>query len=113
MSSFAGFQVDVGTSPFGINDPNTVNRSLGNGAVIGFNYTPGIEIQPGVTTPWLVIETDATAYKWGFVSAQDGTAGSANAYIPAVPEPSSLALVGGGLSVFGLLLRKFRFRKSV
>ena len=113
MSSFAGFQVDVGTSPFGINDPNTVNRSLGNGAVIGFNYTPGIEIQPGVTTPWLVIETDATAYKWGFVSAQDGTAGSASAYIPAVPEPSSLALVGGGLSVFGLLLRKFRFRKSV
>jgi hypothetical protein len=112
MSSFAGFQADVGTSPFGINDPNTVNRSLGSGAVIGFNYTPGIEIQPGVTTPWLVIETDATAYKWGFVSAQDGTAGSARAYIPAVPEPSSLALVGGGLSTFGLLLRK-RLGKSV
>jgi hypothetical protein len=113
MSSFAGFLVDVGTSPFGLNDPSTVNRSLGAGAVIGFNYTPGIEIQPGVTTPWLVIETDATAYKWGFVSAQDGTAGSASAYIPAVPEPSSLALIGGGLSAFGLLLRKFRFRKSV
>jgi PEP-CTERM motif len=59
-----------------------------------------------------VIETDATAYKWGFVSAQDGTAGSARAYIPAVPEPSSLALVGGGLSTFGLLLRK-RLGKSV
>ena len=112
MSSFAGFQADVGTSPFGVNDPSTVNRSLGSGGVIGFNYTPGIEIQPGVTTPWLVIETDATAYKWGFVSAQDGTAGSASAYVPAVPEPSSLALIGGGLSAFGLLLRK-RFGKSV
>ena len=114
MSSFGGFQVDVGSSPFGgLHDPNTVNRSsLFNGAVIGFNYNPGNEIVPGVTTPWLVIETDARAYKWGFVSAQDGTAGSASAYVPTVPEPSSLALIGGGLSAFGLLLRK-RFGKSV
>ena len=113
MSSFAGFMVDVGTSPFGLNDPNTVNRSLGPGAVIGFNYTPGIEIQPGVTTPWLVIETNATQFIPGFVSAQDGTAGSAFAYAPfaPIPEPASLGLLGTGILLAGGVIRRLGLRK--
>ena len=62
----------------------------------------------------LVIETNALHFTNGFASAQDGTAGFGFAYAPlAVPEPSSLALMGGGLSVFGLLLRKVRFGKLV
>jgi hypothetical protein len=113
MSSYGGFQADVGTFLFGgLHDPNTVNRSsLFNGAVIGFNYNPGSEIVPGVTTPWLVIETDAKAYKWGFVSAQDGTAGSARAYVPAVPEPASLGLLGTGILLAGGAFRRFGLRK--
>ena len=112
MSSFAGVQTDVGTNPFGVNDPNTVNRSLGAGGVVGFNYTPGIEIQPGVTTPWLVIMTDAYRYTWGFVSAQDGTASSAVAYAPVpVPEPAALGLLGSGLLLAGGVIRKYSRRK--
>ena len=113
MSSFSGFLVDVGTKPFGgLHDPNTVNRSsLFNGAVIGFNYNPGNEIAPGVTTPWLVIETNAMQYTWGFVRAQDGTAGSASAYVPTVPEPASLGLLGTGILLAGGAFRRFGLRK--
>ena len=112
MYNFAGFLLDVGTNPFGIHDPTTIDRSL-NGPVIGFNFPASDQISMGQTTPLLVIETNALHFTTGYASAQDGTAGYAIAYSPsAVPEPSSLALMGGGLSVFGLVLRKFRFGKS-
>jgi hypothetical protein len=113
MYSFAGFLVDVGTNPFGVHDPTTIDRSM-LGPVIGFNFPGSDEIAPGQSTPLLVIETNAVRFTNGFASAQDGTAGFGFAYAPlAVPEPSSLALMGGGLSVFGFLLRKVRFGKSV
>jgi PEP-CTERM motif-containing protein len=103
--------VDAGTNPFGVHDPVTVDRSSGNGAVIGFNFDEfGDEIQPGTTTVWLVIETNAVTFTSGFLSAQDGTAGSGVAFAPlaAVPEPTSMMLVGGGLLALGSFLRKSR-----
>jgi len=109
MSNFAGFLVDVGTNPFGGHDPTTIDRSL-NGAVIGFNFSASDEISPGLTTPFLVIETNAQSFTDGFVSAQAGTAGSGFGFAPlspvVTPAPSSLALLGGGLSLAGALLGK-------
>ncbi len=107
MYNFSGFMLDVGTNPFGVHDPTTIDRSL-NGPVVGFNYPASDEIAPGQTTPLLVIETNAVTYVPGFVSAQDGTAGFGAGYSPGVPipEPSSLALLGGGLAVAGALLRR-------
>ncbi|MGB7555877.1 MAG: PEP-CTERM sorting domain-containing protein [Candidatus Korobacteraceae bacterium] len=112
MSDFANgsnWSLDVGTNPFGLHDPTNIDRSM-SGSVVGFNYNPGDEILPGETTPLLVIETNARNFNFnGFLSAQDGTAGSARAYEPAaVPEPSSLGLLGSGLMVVGGFWRKLR-----
>jgi hypothetical protein len=113
MYNFAGVQVDVGTNPFGIHDPTLIDRSM-NGPVIGFNFPASDEINVGETTVLLVIETDAHTFTNGFVSAQDGTAGFGFAYAPsAVPEPSSLALLGGGLTFVAAMLRKQRFGKRL
>ncbi len=108
----ANWSLDVGTDPFGLHDPTSIDRSL-SGSVVGFNYNPGDEIMPGETTPLLVIETDARNFDFnGFLSAQDGTAGFAAAYEPAAttPEPSSLGLLGSGLMVVGGFWRRLRLR---
>ena len=109
MYNFGGVKVDAGYDPMTPGPaPLTVDRST-SGEVIGFNYNAKDNLNPGQTTPLLVIEVNATKFTNGFVTAQDGSAAFAAAFAPiqTVPEPSSLGLLGGGLLFAGRFLRKF------
>ena len=107
-SRFGGFMVDVGYNPSTVGQiPTTVDRST-DGNVIGFNFVGNDTVTTGEHTTVLVIETNATTFEHGLLSAQDGTAGSGMAFQPfVIPEPSSLALLGGGTLALGSFLRRF------
>ena len=100
-SSFAGFKTDVGYLPdFPGTPPSTIDRSTA--ATIGFNFFDGV---PRLSeTAQLVIETNATQFTSGFLTAAFGT-GSATiaAFGPSVPESSTWAMLGVGFAGLGLL----------
>lgn len=108
-SAFDSYLTDVGYNTAfaggGTIAPTTVDRST-NGSVIGFNFIPpGTAISTGQTSYMLEIMTNATNYAPGFVSIQDGQAGTDPGFQPAAsttPEPVSMSLLGGGLALLGL-----------
>jgi hypothetical protein len=100
-SSFAGFKTDIGyfTDSTGV-PPSTVDRPAA--ATVGFNFFDGV---PRLSdTAQLVIETNATRFSSGSLTAEFST-GSATmtALAPSVPESSTWAMLGIGFVGLGLL----------
>ncbi len=121
----AGFRIDgaaisalpgvpAGLFINGTIQPQTVDRTTLSGDVVGFGFNTGITptpINPGQVSFVLVIETNAKNWQPGNASVIDGGVTTKPAFQPssAIPEPTSMLLIGGGLIALAGLRR---FRKS-
>jgi hypothetical protein len=105
MGAFGGFTLDASyVAGTGTVAADTVAR-LSAGSIVKFLFNNGIA--PGQTADTMIIKTDAKYFVPGSYSAQDGYVAQLSGFAPTtVPEPMTYLLLGGGLSVLGLLKRK-------
>jgi len=118
-TSFTGFQTWVAfrtdvVGPFSATSagiiPVTADRDA-SATTVGFNFAPvppGTKIPPGTTSAVLIISTDATAFTAGNAEVIDGGTQTVASFQPSsgVPEPATLALIGGGLLALAAIRRR-------
>lgn len=117
-SDFAGFLTAVGfrtdaVGPFVVGTvappPTALADRSTNDQTVGFNFQPPAtgEISPGSTSVTLVISTNAKTFTLGSFSLIDGGTQTIAGYQPAgmVPEPASMALIGGGFLLLAAIRR--------
>lgn len=97
---------------FADNGDAPISADRDAGSTVGWNFTPPTtsKIKPGEHSQVLVISTDATLFKVGDASIIDGGTATVRAFSPGtesskIPEPASMALIGGGLIALGFVSR--------
>jgi hypothetical protein len=108
VGEFAGFATDGSYQvPTTAVAPASIDRNV-SGDVVGFNFVPtpvdpltGF-LTPGASSSLLVVQTDAPAYLPSLANLIDGGVTSVASLGPAVPEPSTVALVLGSLVSLGV-----------
>jgi hypothetical protein len=108
VGEFAGFATDGSYQvPTTAVAPASIDRNV-SGDVVGFNFVPtpvdpltGF-LTPGASSSLLVVQTDATLYAPSLANLIDGGVTSVASLGPAVPEPSTVALVLGSLVSLGV-----------
>lgn len=107
---FQYFSANVGYEGSGAS-PLTIDESADG--VVSFDFPGANAIGNGTSSAFLLIQTSATSFTPGLVSAIDSSTSTVNGYIPAIattvtPEPSGIALFGTGmLGIAGVVRKRF------
>ena len=107
VTDYNGWLTDMSFQAVGGLPPALMDRS-GSGNVVGFSFVgpplgPTV-LLPGSKSEVLVVQTNAPWFRESTGFVIDGSIASGAALVPAVPEPSAMLLVIGGL--VGLLVRR-------
>jgi hypothetical protein len=105
VSNFTGFMTNVGFgNTAGTLAPNTVDRT--SSGPIGFSFFDGIV--PGETSNLMIVETNARLLTSGHISMINNGVSLNDAFQPAIPEPSTWAMVLMGFMAvaFSTLMRR-------
>lgn len=103
-----------GCAPFSADasGSNAIPVADGSADTIGYTFNPPLNdrLLPGETSATMVISTNATNFRAGIANVIDGGTTTVASFQPssAVPEPGSLALIGGGLLALAGIRRKFK-----
>lgn len=108
ITDFDSFKTNVDVFSSGVL-PKEISRDYpGNSIGFAYNSLTGL-ITPGSSSGMLWVETNATSYMLNGTTQLQGTGNTRiTTYSPAVPEPTTVALLGLGLVGFvGKMRRKF------
>jgi hypothetical protein len=83
--------------------PASASRSAPD--IVSFNFVPPIGV--GQTSALLIVNTNALAFTASTMTVQDGLTANLSGFSPAVPEPSSVVMMGmGAVALCGVALRR-------
>jgi hypothetical protein len=105
LNSFSGFQTDVGYNGAGI---VPIRASRPSNALIAFVFETIVglpTLEPGMNSPILVIQTDASIWGVGNASIIDGATANIATFVPlgvVIPEPTTAAFVVLGFAALSL-----------
>lgn len=99
VNGYAGWLTDASWQPGPGVDPLFIDRQA-NGDSLGFSFSSALGhslVLPGGDSTWLVIQTNAPAYRESIANVIDGAVTQVGTWAPTIPTPGSAVLAAAGL----------------
>lgn len=129
INGYSGLQIEAGYLNAGLTPtgnaisglgvtPTLVDRGIAPGDNTGFSFLAGTisgltfdSINPGESSSFLVLYTNAATYSTSVASVIDGSVASAATFAP-IPEPETYGMMLAGLGLMGFVARRRSSKNS-